>query len=433
MQFSCESCKAQLQIADEKVRGKRLVVRCKRCGAKIALADPLLSKSPPRVIAPGPAPSPRVASVPDSDTESTRAMDSDVLERALRASRREDAIQNGSPPTQRFAAPPPAVPPDPAVWFAMLHGKQTGPMTRTELETHADEGDLGPRTYVWCEGMDAWQRARDVIELVALFPQLPGPTPPPMAPAPARSQPSPSRAQALAAAEARASFGTTDPGATAPGADTQPHAHSIDEGKAPAPGHGAAAEQAPPKEATPKPATQILPRAVMFGNAVRHGQGPFIVFLGLMALAVAAIVLWIVLGAAPQKPAEPRSEAESAARAGTRVQTAARTTEPAPPVTAFVGLTADQVRRKLDENKPALQDCVDDARRRDPDLQVGTIRVATTIAPSGQVTEARIDRQAVDESPLGACLKHATRKIVFPQFSGAAFDVEIPISVGAAH
>src|SRR5207237_4951176 len=174
MQFSCESCKAQLQIADEKVRGKRLVVRCKRCGAKIALADPLLSKSPPRVIAPPPSPAPLRDT--DSDTESTRAMDSDVLEKALRASRADDSVQNGSPPTQRFAAPPPAVPPDPAVWFAMLQGKQTGPLTRTDLETRADEGELGPRTYVWCEGMDSWQRAKDVIEVVALFRQLPGPT-----------------------------------------------------------------------------------------------------------------------------------------------------------------------------------------------------------------------------------------------------------------
>src|SRR6266513_959384 len=227
MQFSCESCKAHLQIADEKVRGKRLVVRCKRCGAKIALADPLLSNSPPHVIAPGPASSPPAVS--DTDTESTRAMDSDVLERALRASRRDD-FQTASPPTQRFAAPPPAIPPDPAVWFAMLHGKQTGPMTRTDLETRADEGELGPRTYVWCEGMDSWQRAKDVIELVALFPQLP--TPPPMALA-HRS------AQVLASPEGQPSSAATEPGAAVPGADTQPHAHSMDERSAPGSEHAA--------------------------------------------------------------------------------------------------------------------------------------------------------------------------------------------------
>src|SRR5260370_39130993 len=42
MHFMCESCKASLSIADEKVKGKRLVVRCKRCGARIQIADPAL-------------------------------------------------------------------------------------------------------------------------------------------------------------------------------------------------------------------------------------------------------------------------------------------------------------------------------------------------------------------------------------------------------
>src|SRR3954464_7261945 len=104
MQFACESCKTQLQIADEKVRGKRLVVRCKRCGAKIAISDPLLTGSQaPRLVASAPPPS-RPPSTPqpiqpvsrpaparhDTDTESTRAMASDVLEKALQASKEPD-------------------------------------------------------------------------------------------------------------------------------------------------------------------------------------------------------------------------------------------------------------------------------------------------------------------------------------------------------
>src|SRR5256885_12261787 len=126
MRFSCESCKAQLQIADEKVRGRRLIVRCKRCGAKIGLVDPLFSASPPRVVEAAPA-------WPASDTETTRVMDDDVLERSLQASRAGDGSANGSPLTQRFAAPAAPLPANPAVWFAMLQGKQTGPLTRAEL------------------------------------------------------------------------------------------------------------------------------------------------------------------------------------------------------------------------------------------------------------------------------------------------------------
>src|SRR5205807_1470660 len=100
MHFSCDSCKANLQIADEKVRGKRLIVRCKRCGAKITISDPALaariptpaavarvSAAPPAAAAaPAPAPAPAsLAPTPgetdhrprDTDTESTRAMDSE--------------------------------------------------------------------------------------------------------------------------------------------------------------------------------------------------------------------------------------------------------------------------------------------------------------------------------------------------------------------
>jgi predicted Zn finger-like uncharacterized protein len=383
MQFSCESCKAQLQIADEKVRGRRLIVRCKRCGAKIALADPLLSKSPPRVVEPAP---PR----PASDVETTRAIDGDLLERALQASRAEEASVNGSPLTQRFAAPSPPVPASPAVWFAMLQGKQTGPLTLAELEERANEGEVGPRTYIWCEGMDSWQRAKEVLELAEMFPPLPAP--------PARSSATPSNPSVAAVQAAAASSQRLPP---------QAEQSAL----------AAASEPTPREEprATPVRLTPpVVQRTPLFEATARtHGQGPFMLsVIALSACAAAGVVLWIVLGSSQRKSEAPRPQA----RADTQ---------------AAIGLTADQVRRKLDEHKPALQGCVDDALRRDPNLRVGEIHVATTIAPSGQVTAARIDRQVVDESPLGACLKRATQKIVFPQFSGAAFDVDIPISVGA--
>src|SRR5256885_14795608 len=377
MRFSCESCKAQLQIADEKVRGRRLIVRCKRCGAKIGLVDPLFSASPPRVVEAAPA-------WPASDTETTRVMDDDVLERSLQASRAGDGSANGSPLTQRFAAPAAPLPANPAVWFAMLQGKQTGPLTRAELEARADEGEVGPRTYIWCEGMESWQRAQEVLELAEMFPPLPA------SPAswPARSSKSP-------AAAAQPRLANPQPAQMTFAAEPT----TLVAGAAQIASDAAQAEESA--------ATPVVARAPMFESAAReHEQGPFMVFfLALTALAAAGVALWIVLGSSPRK------------------------SEASPPTA--IGLTADQVRRKLDENKPALQGCVDDALHRDPNLRVGKIHVATTIAPSGQVTAARIDRQMVDESPLGACLKQATQKIVFPKFSGVAFDVDIPISVSA--
>ena len=391
MQFSCESCKTQLQIADEKLRGKRLIVRCKKCGAKIALADPAFLR--PAAAAPA-------AKTADTDLEATRAMESDVLEKALQALKQDDVAANGSPPTERFAAPPIAAPVDPAIWFAMLQGKQAGPLTREEVEERADEGAVGPRTYLWRDGMDAWQRAKDIPELGELFPQLPPPAPPPS------SRPAPQAAEAKAAPAAAAEPGPKESAARETGAQHPP-----------SPVASAPAQTARPEPAASRPAPPVVQRsAPMFESAApARAGGPFAIFLVLLGLATAATVLFIVLGAGPGKKSDPATTAAIPA--------------PAPP--APVGLTAEQVRRKLDEHKPALQGCVDDALRRDPNLRVGRIHVATTIAPTGEVTDARIDRQNVDESPLGACLKRATKQIVFPRFSGSAFDVDIPISVSA--
>src|SRR3954470_2372747 len=114
MQFICESCKAHLLVADEKIRGKRLIVRCKRCGVQIRIVDPALLPSqsagkagtasqsaarpatgPIRASQSGGRPSTGPiarASAPrrETDTESTRSMDSEVLEKALRASKADD-------------------------------------------------------------------------------------------------------------------------------------------------------------------------------------------------------------------------------------------------------------------------------------------------------------------------------------------------------
>src|SRR5438270_6269238 len=147
MQFICESCKANLHIADEKIRGKRLIVRCKRCGVQIRIVDPALLPSQSTGKAAGsasqsaarpetgsirgsqsggrPSTGPIArASTPrrETDTESTRSMDSEVLEKALRASKADGAAPRAVPARRSEPPPPPPretpLPRDPAVWFA---------------------------------------------------------------------------------------------------------------------------------------------------------------------------------------------------------------------------------------------------------------------------------------------------------------------------
>ncbi|HEX9605550.1 MAG TPA: AgmX/PglI C-terminal domain-containing protein, partial [Myxococcales bacterium] len=105
---------------------------------------------------------------------------------------------------------------------------------------------------------------------------------------------------------------------------------------------------------------------------------------------------------------------------------------PGDPPAAAPALSPDELKRKVDESKPVLQGCVDEAIKRDPSLQLGKILISTTIAPSGAVTSARIDQKAVDQSPLGTCLKSAARRMQFPPFAGEPFAVDIPIVVTGA-
>lgn len=482
MQFSCESCKTQLQIADEKVRGKRLIVRCKRCGAKIAISDPALGAARPKLVAAPPvsappvpvrAPPPAASAAPaaaapeeplqhDSDTDSTRAMDSDLLEQALQASKVDEPgaapPAAAKPAAAARSAPPLERPVDATGWFAMLHGKQTGPLTRAELGARTDEGVVGPRTYLWKDGMSAWQRAKDLPELQGLFPQLPeAPSlPPPVAPQPApalREFSSPDfvgKPQPVGPAQPQkpsASLAELEDEPTA--VEALPLGERVhQEGVAralftPEPGNvqkpgdlasWAAAELAKPSP--PRPSATPAPR--MFEGAVQpRSRGPFVLVV-LGVVAIAAVVLWLLFesGARATPSAQKDEEAKAAPSPAKPVTTVpAQDDKPHPDPKSepplSTGLTADQVRRKLDENKGALQGCIDEALRRDPNLRVGKIHISTTIAPTGAVTQAKIDKGTVDQSPLGACLRRATKKIAFPTFSGEAFDVDIPIVVTA--
>ena len=53
----------------------------------------------------------------------------------------------------------------PPKYFAFIDGEQRGPYTLEQL----GEAGIHPSTYVWCKGMDDWQRADKVEEIRNLF------------------------------------------------------------------------------------------------------------------------------------------------------------------------------------------------------------------------------------------------------------------------
>jgi hypothetical protein len=145
------------------------------------------------------------------------------------------------------------------------------------------------------------------------------------------------------------------------------------------------------------------------------------------ALIAGGVVAAVLLSgaAAPSAPEQRVDPAEQLA--GARTDPGQQLApSPAPGAAA---LTPEALRKALDDNKRALQGCIDSES---PGLVVRKLRIATTVAPSGAVLTARIDDRALDQSALGDCLKRAAQRIAFPRFAGDPFDVDIPILVAGA-
>lgn len=56
--------------------------------------------------------------------------------------------------------------PEPARWYVLVDGAQTGPFGLGDLRSRVVDGALRPETWVWADGMAEWRRAKHVPALV---------------------------------------------------------------------------------------------------------------------------------------------------------------------------------------------------------------------------------------------------------------------------
>ena len=120
-------CNKRYSIADDKVRGKSVKIRCKKCQALISSAGST-KRGSPRLPAARPAGPP-------------------LGQRGARASAE-----------QRLGR-----------WFAMVKGKQVGPFDHLGLGQKVKGGEICPKTFVWRQGMGDWKRAGELPEMSRLF------------------------------------------------------------------------------------------------------------------------------------------------------------------------------------------------------------------------------------------------------------------------
>jgi predicted Zn finger-like uncharacterized protein len=215
VKFSCDKCQTKYSIADEKVRGKVLKIRCKKCDNVIVLRE---APAPAPVAAPVAAPS---AAAQDDGDMATRAVALDpqtlaalrsggpmpgagggngafsggggsaaVIAKSAPQESEEDStrvfgqddIQNllkkeaPRPAVARAPAPPPA-PPE-TEWFVAIKGQQVGPLTHAEVEAKIVAKQADDRTYGWCDGMGDWKRLAEIPAFRSFLANRRAPPPP---------------------------------------------------------------------------------------------------------------------------------------------------------------------------------------------------------------------------------------------------------------
>ncbi len=210
MKFLCDQCKAKYQIADEKVQGKTLRMKCRKCGHVIeikaeegaaasgatvqlsalsdeAAASALASTAParpaagvtaPGKIAPRPAAAPRPQSVAPGKLptgEPARPSDARAAPRPSGGTNPRAAQgalasaftkQVGSSVAGKSETPSsPAQDPPAEEWYAAIGDVPVGPIRLTELRAKYAEGSLTDDSLVWREGFEEWRPLRSLPEL----------------------------------------------------------------------------------------------------------------------------------------------------------------------------------------------------------------------------------------------------------------------------
>jgi len=189
VKFLCEQCKAKYQIADEKVVGMTVRMKCRKCGHMIEVRAAVTestvsaeSSSPPP---PGPAPratppppkpppkaAPRAAPPPAKPAPLATGLagakppppkadrPAGALAGAFRSNvQREEEVS--APFDMSELSPGDG-------WYVAINGVPVGPIRMSEVRRKAALGAVTEDSLVWQEGLDEWRPARSLPEIAAI-------------------------------------------------------------------------------------------------------------------------------------------------------------------------------------------------------------------------------------------------------------------------
>jgi predicted Zn finger-like uncharacterized protein len=180
MKFLCGGCRTKYQISDEKIRGKILTIRCKKCGAKILVREQLTREG-------GTA----VAPIAEDERAANMSLAAEarnvVGAPQLGGSALQSAFDVAMHANDESEDMPTTIAPTPGnlesagvEWYVAIDGEQSGPFAFAELVRKVQTKEISGRHYVWHDGMDGWKRVREVNDLAAyLGNEKKKPPPPP--------------------------------------------------------------------------------------------------------------------------------------------------------------------------------------------------------------------------------------------------------------
>lgn len=178
MKFLCDNCKAKYQIADDKVAGKTVRMKCRKCGHQIevraAVTETSVSTAPPKPDAP---PAPQKPAAPRQSTLATS-----LSATKPRAHQSQPGVTGSAlaGAFQRNVQDSPASVGSPSVtndrvelsvtdeWYVAINGVPVGPVRISELRRKAAAGAVTEDSLCWQEGLEEWRPVRAVPELAAI-------------------------------------------------------------------------------------------------------------------------------------------------------------------------------------------------------------------------------------------------------------------------
>ena len=128
MKIKCDQCGAKYQVADDKVRHKVFKIRCKRCDNAIVV---------------------RTDVEPEEKTVALDALSNGDGTRREEAAATSEGGQN--------------------IWHIVVNREQLGPMTVEDIAGYLGRGEVDDEAFVWCDGMDDWQKMSGLSAFSHLF------------------------------------------------------------------------------------------------------------------------------------------------------------------------------------------------------------------------------------------------------------------------